>query len=84
MLLESVLRPASGGFGMYELTESPSETSYNSLDDFTEYMDREYSWRWATELDGKIYAQDGGKPFAWREHGTGTGEENLGIIYLGE
>jgi hypothetical protein len=84
MIYESVIRPASSGFGLYEVANGPVETSYKSLEDFAECMNKEYSWRWATELDGKIQNQDGGIPFAWKCFAGSTEQtaEAFGLLYV--
>ena len=66
MIVEAVLVPASSGFGLWQLREGAT-TDYMTLADFEAHMTREYTWRWAPELDGLIQSQDGGHPFAWRD-----------------
>jgi hypothetical protein len=83
VILEATVQPASSGFGMYQRSpEAPAETAFRTLEEFAAHMNREYDWRWATDIDGKIYDQDGGKPFAWRASGQPDDEGwSYGLVY---
>jgi|WetSurMetagenome_2_1015567.scaffolds.fasta_scaffold238128_3 hypothetical protein len=64
---EATVLPATGGFGMFQrASEAPNETEHETIEQFADFMDREYLWAWADDIDGKIYEQNGGRPFRWR------------------
>lgn len=81
MICEATVHPAKDGFGMYERhAEGLVETGFDTLEEFTAHLDREYIWRWAEEIDGNIYNQNGGKPFAWRAPDQTDGW-SYGLVY---
>jgi hypothetical protein len=87
-IYEALVQPASGGFGMWQVAaDGPELTDYESLDDFESYMDSyaEVSWRWADEISGSIYNQNGGRPFAWQNHGEPDANKwSYGLLYVEE
>ena len=83
ILHEANLRPASGGFDMWDYSEMCPVDYVHSISSFEEFMDREYDWQWTNDLDGKIYNQNvpeigDGKVFKFRQ---GAGEYSYGIVW---
>lgn len=82
-LYEATLSPADSGFGMYQVNAGTMEQiNYNNITDWTDYMGSVCDWRWADELNGMIYEQNGGKPFAWRWNNDD--EYSLSILFMEE
>lgn len=74
-IYESVLQPASGGFGMYDMGESCLVEGIESLDEWVLAANENgYNVREASELNGKIFNQNGATIYAIAPYNPTTGE----------
>jgi len=72
---ESVLKPASGGFGMYDLGEFNFVDGIETADQWADAANENgFNVREASELDGKVYGQSGAKIYAIAPYNPATGE----------
>lgn len=83
-LHEAELLPPEGGSMVWTWNE-PNDVDWigeygTGMEAWAQYMSANYSWRWATELDGHILNQTDGRPFAWREHDADTW--TYGILWV--
>lgn len=74
-VFEAVIHPHSAGFGMWQVGEWTEQEEMHSLPEWV-YMalDNGYNVREATEIDGKIYGQDGAKVYTIAPIDRQTGE----------